>query len=324
VRAVVLDGQGGLEVASWPDPAPAPGEAIVRVLVAGICATDLELRRGYMQFRGVPGHEFVGVVERADTQPGLIGMRVVGEINAACGACDLCATGLERHCPARTVLGILGRPGAFAERLALPARNLRLIPDEMPTDRAVFVEPVAAAFEVLEQVDVRGRRCLVLGAGRLGALCARVLGIGGAAHVTVVSRGVEKLAPLARDGIETHAAADVEARRSFDVVVEATGAPTGLEAALRWVRPRGTVVLKTTCAGAHTLNLAPVVVDEVTIVGSRCGPFEPAIRALVAARLRPEETVDARYPLARAAEAFEHALRPGVRKVLVDMEGHCP
>ena len=318
--AAVLDGRGGLRVEDRPRPTPAAGEALIRVLVAGICSTDLELRKGYMGFDGIPGHEFVGVVVDATLDTPLLGGRVLGEINAGCAACHYCREGLERHCPKRTVLGILGRSGSFAEYLTLPIRNLHAAPKELASERALFTEPLAAAFEVLEQVRVVGGRALVLGDGKLGQLVARVLDRAGA-EVTIVGRHARKLAPLEADGFATRVVGRdaLPPARSFPLVVEASGAPEGLEQALRFVTPRGTIVLKSTCAEGKPLNLAPVVIDEVTIVGSRCGPFRPAIEALAHGDLRPEETIDARFPLAEAVRAFDAAGSPGVRKVVLEV-----
>jgi threonine dehydrogenase-like Zn-dependent dehydrogenase len=315
---VLLDGDGGVSFADKADPVPAAGEALVRVLKAGICSTDLELKRGYMQFRGIPGHEFVGVVESCDSRPDLVGRRVVSEINVACRECDLCRRELERHCRNRSVLGILGRPGAFAELLSMPVRNLHAVPDAISDDRALFVEPVAAAFEILEQVEVLlGDSILVIGDGRLGSLCARVLHRTGA-RVSVLGKHERKQEPLRKDGISTLDPKG-QPEKSFDIVVEASGSPGGLEGALWWVRPRGTVVLKTTCAGKHDVSLAPVVIDEITLVGSRCGPFKPALLALERGDLRPEETIDARYPLVNVEKAFAKAGEPGVRKVILEI-----
>ncbi len=315
---VLLDGDGGVSFADVADPVPAKGEALIRVLKAGICSTDLELRKGYMQFRGTPGHEFVGRVETCDSRPDLVGKRVVSEINVSCRACDLCERELESHCPNRSVLGILQRAGAFSEFLSMPVRNLHEVPDGIPDDRAVFVEPVAAAFQILEQVEILlGDAILVIGDGRLGALCARVLQNTGA-RVSILGRHERKLEPLRKEGIPTLDSKG-QPEKSFDIVVEATGSPEGLEQALWWVRPRGTVVLKTTCAGEHEVNLASVVIDEITVVGSRCGPFKPALHMLEKNDFRPEEMIDGRYPLVKVEEAFGKAKEPGVRKVILEI-----
>jgi threonine dehydrogenase-like Zn-dependent dehydrogenase len=321
--AAVIGPGGRVGVEERPDPRPAPGEALIRVNLAGICSTDLELARGYMGFQGIPGHEFIGtVLEAPPDAADLVGSRVVGEINAACGACSYCADGLGRHCPSRTVLGIHGRPGAFAELLTLPVANLHRVPAKLSSERALFTEPLAAAFEILTQVEVsRGQEVLVLGDGKLGALCARVLGFAGAL-VTVAGRHEAKLAPLREEGFATvvdGAEAAAPLLRRFDLVIEASGRPEGIERALAYLRPRGRIVLKSTCAGSKPLNLAPVVVDEITVVGSRCGPFAPALNALATGAIKPELTIDARFPLGRAAGAFEAAASAGARKVIFEV-----
>ncbi len=316
MRAVVFR-DGRPEVVERPDPAPAPGEAIVRVRLAGICGTDLELAGGYMDFRGVPGHEFVGVVEEAP-QPGWAGRRVVGEINVACGDCLACEAGRARHCPRRSVLGILRRDGAFAERLALPVANLHEVPEGVPDDAAVLVEPLAAAYAVLEQVPGAGRlRSAVLGDGRLGQLCAQVLRRAGSEPV-VFGRHPEKLRRLDRLGFSTFLASDPPADRGFDLVVEATGSPDGVAAALDLVRPRGTVVIKSTTRGRPPVGVSKLVVNEITMIGSRCGPFPAALRHLVEEPDALAGMVSARYPLEEAALAFARCEEPDVLKVLLE------
>ena len=314
MKALVFE-SGRPVVAARPDPVPAPGEAVVRVVLAGICGTDLEIARGYMGFAGIPGHEFVGIVE-SSPEPGWVGRRVVGEINAACGRCDFCARGLGRHCPQRTVLGILGRDGAFAERLALPLANLREVPAGIPDEAAVFCEPLAAAWEILEQLEVpAGTRTAVLGAGRLGQLCARVLAHAGSPPL-VLGRSEAKLALARRAGLDARRA-DAAIGRAFDLVVEATGSPEGLARAVSIVRPRGTIVLKSTYHGAAPIALAPVVIDEITVVGSRCGRFEPALAHLASdpALVAPLRT--ASFALDDAATAFACACDPASMKVLL-------
>jgi len=297
-------------------PEPPPGEALVRVLRAGICNTDIELTRGYYPFTGILGHEFLGVVEQGPS--GLVGRRVVGEINAVCGACSECLAGRRTHCERRTVLGIVGRHGAFADHLVLPAENLYPVPDAVSTDAAVFTEPLAAALEIQEQVRIGSNdRVLVVGDGKLGQLVAQTLALTGCA-LRVIGRHDAKLALLAARGIET-GRADRATRGEFDVAVECTGNPDGFAVAQRALRPRGTLVLKSTYAGALTLDAAAVVVNELTLVGSRCGPFAPALRLLAERRVAVEPLIHARYPLAQAVTAFEHAQRPGVLKVLLDI-----
>jgi threonine dehydrogenase-like Zn-dependent dehydrogenase len=291
----------------------------VRVTRAGVCATDLSLARGYMGFEGVPGHEFVGVALDGP----LAGQRVVGEINAGCGRCRSCASGLERHCPQRTVLGILGRSGAFAEELALPARNLHPVPEEVSDDVAVFAEPLAAAFEIPAEIGlVKGAPALVLGDGRLGLLCAQVLALEGL-EVLVHGRHPERAAFLPA-GCRHGGPPPEEPERRFDLVVEATGDPAMLQRALLFTRPRGMLVLKTTSERPAPLDLAPLVVDEIILVGSRCGPFAPALEALRTGRVEVAPLIHARFPLAEGARAFQRAAEPGTLKVLIDVDPETP
>ncbi len=301
-----------------PEPAPPPGEALVRVLRAGICNTDLELIRGYYPYRGVLGHEFVGRVEAGPEE--LVGRRVVGEINAVCGDCATCRAGRPTHCERRTVLGIVGRDGAFAERLVLPTENLHPVPDVISTDAATFVEPLAAALEIREQVRVEpADRVLVVGDGKLGLLIARTLALTGC-RLTVAGRHPEKLALLAATGAATpagDASDEIESGR-FDLAVECTGNPEGFALARRALRPRGTLVLKSTYAGELSLDVSALVVDEITLVGSRCGPFRPALALLAEGRVEVEDLIAARYPLTDGLTALEHARRRGALKVLLE------
>lgn len=291
--------------------------ALLRVHVAGICNTDLEIVRGYMGFRGVLGHEIVGTV--VDGPPQWHGARVTAEINFACGECDLCKAGLGRHCPTRAVLGILAADGGFADYVSVPIANLHRIPDEVPDRRAVFAEPLAAAYEILEQIRVDSTiRCTVLGDGKLGLLAAQVLADAGAV-VTAVGKHSDKLAVLRHRGIETVELEDWSAAKA-DVVVEATGTAAGFSAAVAATRPRGTVVLKSTVAERPQLDLAPLVIDEISVVGSRCGPFEPALQALASGRIETDALISDTLPLQRGVEAFERAREPGVMKVLLEME----
>lgn len=314
MRALRLDEDLRLE--DVPVPEPPAGEALVRVLVAGICNTDLELRKGYMGFRGTPGHEFVGVVESC-SHAEWIGKRVVGEINCGCGACPDCARGDSRHCPGRTTLGIMRRDGAFAEYLALPARNLLEVPAGVPDRVAVFTEPVAAAFEILEQLHLApGERVTVLGDGKLGLLVAQVLARTGA-DLLAVGRHADKLGMLSELGIRTRLSADWQPREDQDVVVEVTGTAEGFQAALASVRPRGRVVLKSTVAAESRLHLAPLVIKEITVVGSRCGRFAPALRALASGAVRVEPMIQSERPLSEGLEGFAEAAARGARKVLL-------
>ncbi len=297
-------------------PKRAPGMALVRVLVAGICNTDLELQRGYYGFAGTPGHEFVGIVEEADT-PALVGKRVVGEINLACEQCEWCRKGRGRQCPNRTVLGIVKHPGAFAEFLTLPGRNLHTLPDDLPSDRAVFTEPLAAACEILEQASIPSCSSVaVLGDGKLGLLIALTLHAHGHA-VRLFGRHPEKLEIAERAGIVTVLGGEPPPAE-FDWVVEATGKPEGLRNAIQMTKPRGTVILKSTMHGQAGIDAAAVVVNEITLLGSRCGRFEDAIPLLERNLIPAEEMITARFPLARAAEAFVAAAAPGALKVLLE------
>src|SRR5438876_234289 len=274
MRALRWDGTRLALARDAPDPRPGAGEALVRVHLAGICRTDLEITRGYLGFRGTPGHEWVGHVLAAD-DPALVGRRVVGEINLGCGVCRSCRAGLGRHCPGRRVLGILGADGAFAELIAVPAANLHPVPETIADREAVFTEPLAAAFEILDQMpSLAGAHAVVLGDGKLGLLVAQVLA-GAGAEVVLAGRHETKLARAQALGIRTGPPPP-----GADLVVDASGAPDGLALALALVRPRGTVVLKTTVAAEHRLHLAPAVINEVTILGSRCGRFPPALAAL--------------------------------------------
>jgi threonine dehydrogenase-like Zn-dependent dehydrogenase len=309
VRGLWLDGSGARLRRDLPEPEPTEGEVLVEVELAGVCATDLALGRGYMGFSGVPGHEFVG---RA-LSGSLRGQRVVGEINAGCGSCELCQSGDPRHCPQRSVLGILGRPGAFAERLSLPEANLLPVPEGVSPEAAVFMEPLAAACALLESVgEVRGVPALVLGDGRLGLLCALVLQEAGA-EVQVLGRHPDRAARLGG----RLAWVEEPEPRAFPLVVEATGAPDGPARALEWVAPRGTLALKTTVEVPGELDLARIVVDEIRLQGSRCGRFEDALPLLESGRIDPRPLIDGEYPLAEGVAALAHAGQRGTLKVLI-------
>jgi threonine dehydrogenase-like Zn-dependent dehydrogenase len=318
MKAVVFD-RGLRFVKDRPVPEPPEGEALVRVLMAGICNTDLEIIKGYMGFRGVIGHEFVGVVERINGGPqDLPGKRVVGEINCGCGICACCRKGLGNHCPERTVLGILGRDGALSEYLTLPAVNLLEVPEGVTDEDAVFTEPLAAAFEVLEQVHIKpADRVLVLGDGKLGILIALVLNLSGA-DATLVGKHENKLKVAGDQGVKTVMLCDLTRSRDWDVVVDATGSAEGIETALGLVRPRGTVVLKTTVEEGKIVNLSPVVVGEISIMGSRCGPFEPALRALSGRRVDVRPLITGIFGFDMAGEAFRKTGEKDSIKVIID------
>src|SRR6266481_7559044 len=313
MRALVFDRK--LEFrGDYPDPVATPGESVVRVSMAGVCGTDLEIARGYMQYRGVPGHEFaVRIVESRN--PMLRGKRGVGEINAGCGRCAMCAADLARHCPNRTVLGILGRDGAFAEYLSLPDVNLIPIRDSIPDDVAVFVEALAAAYEIFEQTHLaRNQTIAVLGDGRLGALVG--LALKGEKYLPIVAgHHREKLARLAELGLQT--AEESTLHDKFEVVIECCGSGSGFRRAVELVRPRGTIILKSTAAASAELNLAPIVVNEITVIGSRCGRFQPALDALAAGKIDPRPLIDSTFALEDSIAAFDAASNPLNFKILL-------
>lgn len=314
MQAVVLDGTLQFRQ-DWPEPELTPGEAVIRPTLVGICKTDLELVKGYMGFRGVLGHEFVGVVEQCQ-ESRWIGRRVVGEIN-----CAMPGTRSDdpRHIEPRSVLGILGRDGVMARRFILPVDNLLEVPETLEDQRAVFTEPLAAAYEIEEQLGRLPDSALVLGDGKLGALCALALRERGCA-VTLVGKHAEKLARVS-DLVSTSLLEHLDKLpRDFPLVVEATGSPSGLASALNRVRPRGTIVLKTTVAAPHQLDLSPVVINELQVLGSRCGRFAPALEALSQDRVDPTFLIEETYPLTEALQAFRHAERPGAGKILLAVE----
>jgi alcohol dehydrogenase len=302
------------------DPAREDGECLIKVRRAGVCATDLEITRGYMGFAGVLGHEFVGEVVESPAARQWVGKRVVGEINVVCGRCDLCLSGLSSHCRNRTVLGILNRPGAFADFVRLPAINLHEVPAAVEDDAAVFVEPLAAAFQVTKQVKLDGKRWVtVLGDGRLGLLCAQVLRNAGC-PVRVIGKHPDKMRLCDQWGIRSRPVSDITPRHDQDVVVDCTGSAAGLELATQLVRPRGTIVLKSTVADGKALNLAPIVIDEINVVGSRCGPFREAIKALAEKAVDVTSIIHRRMKLEQGVEAMELAGKAGVLKVLLTMD----
>jgi threonine dehydrogenase-like Zn-dependent dehydrogenase len=314
MKAICWDGHEVTLDSSYPPPVPDQESAIVKVHLAGICSTDLQIFKGYMNFRGVPGHEFVGSVRQGPEN--WLGKRVVGEINFGCGRCEFCDRDLTRHCPNRTVMGILNADGAFAEYVAVPVENLHVVPPSVSDEQAVFTEPVAAAFEILRQIQVStGDEILILGDGKLGNLCAQVLRLTGA-KLTALGKHQDKLDLIRRTGVRTTLLNEWEPRL-FDVVVEATGSAAGLELAISAVRPRGTLVLKSTIAGAHQVSLAPLVINEINLVGSRCGIFSDALEALAARQISVVPLIEQVYPLAQGIEAIQHAGRTGARKILL-------
>ncbi len=316
MKALVFDGHLQLHK-NYAKPGTDAGEALIKVGHAGICATDLEISKGYMGFQGVLGHEFVGqVVSGSDSW---VGKRVVGEINCVCGSCDMCQGGLANHCRRRTVVGISGRDGAFAEYVSLPEQNLHQVPETISDQQAVFVEPLAAAYQVLKQCPIEKRhRVAVLGAGRLGLLVAQVLKTTGC-KLEVIGRNPHTLLFCDKLGIQAKAVGDAVPRADQDVVVDCTGAPAGLSLAMQLVRPRGTIVLKSTHASVGELNLAPLVVNEITLQGSRCGPFSDAIAALARNQIQVDAMVSRTFDLERAVEACAAASQPDNIKVLLRM-----
>ena len=296
------------------------GEALVKVVQAGICNTDLELLRGYYPYTGIIGHEFVGVVESVSepSAKNLVNKRIVGEINSACGQCRFCQQGVPNHCEQRTVLGIVNRNGAFAEYLSLPIENLHPLPDNVSDDAATFIEPLAAALEIQEQIALTPEtQVLVVGDGKLGQLVAQTIALTGC-DLTVVGRHRDKLAKLEQRGIKT-GFADIAKASSFDVAVECTGNPDGFSLALQGLRPRGKLILKSTYAGKLSIDASIIVVNEITVIGSRCGPFAKAIDLLAGDRVDVSCLIEKHYPLEDGLAAFKHAQRRGVLKVLLSM-----
>jgi threonine dehydrogenase-like Zn-dependent dehydrogenase len=305
----------------YPVPEPGEKETLIRVSMAGICNTDMEITKGYLGFQGIMGHEFVGIIEHApEHSADLINKRVVGEINCGCGICDYCKTGLEKHCPSRTTLGIWGKDGVFAEYTTLPVSNLHAMPDSVSDEEAVFVEPLAAAYEIQEQVEIKPAHViLVLGDGKLGLLCALVLNFSGA-QVTLAGKHDKKLKIAGNQHIQTInvTTEKPDKERKYDIVVEATGSAEGFETALQYIKPRGAVVLKSTMASSQKINLAPIVINEITLIGSRCGPFEAAIESLVQKRIDMKPLISGIYAMENAQKAFEEARKKENLKIIID------
>ncbi len=300
-----------------PVPDIAEHDALVKVTYAGICNTDLEITKGYMNFQGIPGHEFVGVVEKSGKKE-IEGKRVAGEINVACGTCDFCKRNLQRHCRNRSVLGILGKNGVFADYTTLPISNLHLLPDSISDQEAVFIEPLAAAYEILEQINiVPDHKVCVLGDGKLGLLIAQVISLTDC-NLIAVGNHSEKLSILDEIGIKTRLASSFN-DEGFDIVIDCTGSTTGLKTALRIVRPRGVVVLKTTVARKNIVDLTSIVVNEITLIGSRCGPFLPAIKAIESRNIDLYPLISREFSIEEGVQAFQYAARKDVMKVMFRM-----
>lgn len=303
---------------SYPDPVPGPEEVLLQVELAGICATDLEIARGYMEFSGVLGHEFVGTVAKGPKD--LQGKRVVGDINCVCGKCDMCLSGLSNHCRQRKTIGIKNHDGVFADYVSLPRRNLYVLPPAIDNEAAIFIEPLAAALQIVKQVPIEPRqKVMVLGDGRLGLLAVQVLALhGGKGKVVLLGKHEEKLQFCEKRGIQGILLDDMILRQEWDVVVDCTGSAEGFAAACRLVRPRGKLVLKSTFAPGAAVDLSPLVVDEITLIGSRCGPFADAINALAARQIEVNGLITARFRLADGLAALQKAGEPDQIKVVLD------
>ena len=314
MKATFFDGKQMILDENYTNPEF--NETLVRVSLAGICGTDLEILDGYMQYKGILGHEFVGVVEKS-TNSDIIGKRVVGEINAGCGNCDSCIKGMERHCPSRTVLGILKRNGAFAEFLSLPEKNLHVIPDTISDEQAVFVEPLAAAFEINEQVSLKPEwNVAVVGDGRLAQLIIQVIKLT-CSNITCFGKHEKKLEGLVQSGTKIKLGIESTDEQLFDLVIEATGSNSGFTDTMKLVKPRGTVVLKSTIASRENLDLTPTIINEITLIGSRCGLFKPAIDALETRKISVDSMIDSVFPLEKFEDAINHAKKPDTLKVFL-------
>ena len=314
MKATYFDGKQIILDENFPDPPS--DETLVRVNLAGICGTDLEILDGYMEYTGILGHEFVGTVEKS-RNPTMVGKRVVGEINAGCGKCDSCMGGMQRHCPSRTVLGILKRDGAFAEFLSLPEKNLHVIPDSISNEQAVFVEPLAAAFEIKEQVSLKPEwNVAVVGDGRLAQLIIQVIKLT-CSNITCFGKHESKLEGLVQSGIKIKIGIESTDEKLFDLVVEATGSNSGFVDTMKLVKPRGIVILKSTIASRENLDLTPTIINEITLIGSRCGLFKPAIDALASGIISVNSMIDSTFPLEKFEDAIVHAKKPNTLKVFL-------
>lgn len=320
MRAVVFD--NGLKLdKNYAKPSPQKGEALIKVNTIGICNTDYEITKGYMGYKGVLGHEFTGVVEEINADDkSLLNKRVVGEINCGCGECEWCNQGLERHCPNRSTLGIWQREGCFAEYVCLPVKNLLEIPENVSDEEAVFTEPLAAALEILEQIHIPPyKKIAVLGDGKLGLMIALALNAAGL-DLILIGKHENKLEIAKKQGVKTKLLSDVEIKKEFDFVVEATGSISGFETSLALTKPRGTLILKSTIAASKEFNFAPVVVDEITIVGSRCGQFAPALRLLESGRIDVKPLISDIFEFDESIAAFERNKEKSSIKVIVKVK----
>lgn len=318
MKAVVFDECLKLDK-NYPMPVPQKGEALIKVDTIGICNTDYEITKGYMGYKGILGHEFTGIVEQAEDK-NLIGKRVVGEINCGCGECEWCAKGLARHCFNRSTLGIWQREGCFAEYVCLPEKNLLIIPDNVSDNEAVFVEPLAAALEILEQIHIPPyKKVIVLGDGKLGLIIALALNAAGL-NITLVGKHSNKLQLAEAQGVKTTLLSDLKIEKNYDFVIEATGSLTGFETSLALTKPRGTLVLKSTIAASKEFNLAPIVIDEISVIGSRCGQFAPALKMLEQKRIDVNPLISDIYDIDDAIKAFERNKEKSSVKVLVKVK----
>jgi len=314
MKATFFDGKQMIFDNNYPDPEF--NETLVQVNLAGICGTDLEILNGYMKYSGILGHEFVGTVVKSNNS-NLIGKRVVGEINAGCTKCDFCIRGMERHCPSRTVLGILKRDGAFAEFLSLPEKNLHVIPDSISDEQAVFVEPLAAAFEINEQISLKPEwNVAVVGDGRLAQLIIQVIKLT-CSNITCFGKHQNKLEGLIQSGIKIKIGIESTDEQLFDLVVEATGSNSGFTDTMKLVKPRGTVVLKSTITSRENLDLTSTIINEITLIGSRCGLFKPAIDALATGVISVNSMIDSTFSLDKFEDAIIHAKKPNTLKVFL-------
>ena len=303
-------------IENHPLPTPLSNEALIKISLAGICNTDIEITKGYMGFKGILGHEFVGIVEEAN-ESSYIGKRVVGEINCPCYTCEYCQNGLSLHCPYRSVLGIYKKDGAFAEYLTLPLKNLHILPSEISDEEAVFIEPLAAGFQILEQISVKPtHRIALLGDGKLGLLIAQVIRLSGC-NLVVFGKHQTKLSILESIGIQTKGIDQLSQKPFYDIVIDATGSEKGLMQAMKIVKPRGIIILKTTTINNNSINFADFVINEITLVGSRCGTFSPAIQALQKKSIKVLPLITESYSLAQGIEAFEKAKDKNTLKILL-------
>jgi threonine dehydrogenase-like Zn-dependent dehydrogenase len=321
MKAIVFDNRLRF-IENYPVPEPEENEALIRISMAGLCNTDIEITKGYGGFKGVLGHEFVGIVERINNRDHrLYGKTVVGEINCGCGICEYCKKGLKNHCPYRKVLGIFNKDGAFAEYITLPLDNVHEVSENISDEEAVFTEPLAAAFEITRQIQIKPEnKILVMGDGKLGLLISFVLGLSNS-NLTLVGKHKKKLKIAEDRDTKTVLLSDLNIRKDFDIVVDATGSADSFETALKLVKPRGIIVLKSTVAENKEMNLSPVIIDEITVIGSRCGPFEPALDLLSKKLINVRPLITEVFPFSKAKEAFERAMEKDSLKVIIDFRG---